>query len=64
MISAKMRQACATIGFSYYDQTTFYYRRHVSSLKPRSAKETLSSAQIATIREQPIAEISDSECRG
>ncbi len=38
------------IGFSYYDIKTFYHRRHVSSIRPRLAKATLSDAQISDIR--------------
>jgi hypothetical protein len=38
------------IGLSWYDTNTFFHRRHVSSLKSRSAEERLSSNQVVRIR--------------
>ena len=38
------------IGFSYYDTTTFFHRRHVTSLGARAAHERMSDADIARIR--------------
>jgi hypothetical protein len=40
------------VGFSYYDLKTFYHRRHISSIKRRLAKATLSDAQITAIRKR------------
>jgi hypothetical protein len=48
------------ISFSYYDANTFYHRRHVSSIKPRLAKATLSDAQITAIRRR-LLEFLDSD---
>lgn len=38
------------LDFSYYDEKTFFHRRHVSSLKSRSALERLPSEQVQRIR--------------
>jgi hypothetical protein len=38
------------IGFSFYDKVNFYHRRHVSSVKSRSAEELLSKDQLEFIR--------------
>jgi hypothetical protein len=45
-------QEIADIGFSYYDKTTFFHRRHVSSLKATSANEVLTQLQIALVRRE------------
>lgn len=42
----------ADIGFSYYDKTTFFHRRHVSSLEMTSAHEVLTQQQIAFVRHE------------
>lgn len=42
----------ADIGFSYYDKTTFFHRRHVSSLETMSAHEFLTQQQIAFVRQE------------
>lgn len=34
------------IGFSYYDRSTFFHRKHVSSINARLASHTISPAQI------------------
>jgi hypothetical protein len=44
-------------GFSWYDSTTLFHRRHISSLKSQSAEERLPSDQVRRIREalaQPV----------
>lgn len=38
------------IGFSYYDQATYFHRRHVSSLRSRPAEARLPPDQIARLR--------------
>jgi hypothetical protein len=38
------------IGFSWYDSSTFFHRRHISSLKSRSALERLPPEQVQRIR--------------
>jgi hypothetical protein len=38
------------VGFSWYDTDTFFHRRHVSSLKSRSAPELLTPEQVQRIR--------------
>jgi hypothetical protein len=38
------------IGFSHYDPTTFFHRRHVSSLGKRQVLNTLSSEQLVRVR--------------
>jgi hypothetical protein len=45
------------IGFSYYDKTTFYHRRHISSLEPRCAEATMSRNDLERIRSEFAAEI-------
>jgi hypothetical protein len=40
------------IGFSYYDDETFFHRRHISSVASNSADAELSSEQLAFIRTQ------------
>jgi hypothetical protein len=40
------------VGYSYYDDTTFFHRRHVSALKKSNASETLSKEQINYIRSE------------
>lgn len=40
------------IGFSYYDKSTFFHRRHVSPPGQRTANDSLSSQQIAHVRKQ------------
>lgn len=40
------------IGFSYYDRDSFYHRRHVTSLAPRSAEKRISASEIAHIRRE------------
>ncbi len=42
----------ADIGFSYYDKTTFFHRRHVSSLETTSANQILTQQQIAFVRQE------------
>jgi hypothetical protein len=37
------------IGFSYYDEETYFHRRHVSSLRSRPAEERLPRDQLARI---------------
>ncbi|MCW8306057.1 hypothetical protein AruPA_03320 [Acidiphilium sp. PA] len=39
------------LGYSYYDQTTFFHRKHVSSLSSTAAEQRLSPAQAARIRQ-------------
>jgi hypothetical protein len=41
-----------SIGVSYYNATTFYHRRHVSSVSKREISTTLNAEQIATMRQQ------------
>jgi hypothetical protein len=43
-------QGVRDIGFSWYDETTFFHRRHVSSLASRPAEQRLSGEQLARIR--------------
>lgn len=38
------------IGFSYYDRSTYFHRRHVSSLRSRPAEDRLPAEQLARIR--------------
>ncbi len=38
------------IGFSWYDETTFFHRRHVASLDSRPAEQRLSGEQLMRIR--------------
>lgn len=38
-------------GFTYYDSNTLLHRRHISSIKSKSAKEYLTNEQILFIRE-------------
>jgi hypothetical protein len=38
------------IGFSYYDNETFFHRRHVSSVVSRPARQVISAANIDRIR--------------
>jgi hypothetical protein len=38
------------LGLTWYDTNTLFHRRHVSSLKSRSAEERLSSNQVVRIR--------------
>lgn len=45
------------IGFSWYDTHTFFHRRHVSSLKSRSALERLPFEQVERIRVSLAEEI-------
>lgn len=40
------------IGFSYYDKSTFYHRRHVSSLNSKKANELLSVEEIKYLRDE------------
>jgi hypothetical protein len=40
------------IGFTFYDRETFFHRRHISSLKSRSAEECLSFQRLVNLREQ------------
>jgi hypothetical protein len=44
------RQDIKDVGFSWYDTNTFFHRRHVSSLKSRSALERLPPEQVHRIR--------------
>ncbi len=37
------------IGFSYYDEETFFHRRHVSSLKPRPAGQRVDPERLAYV---------------
>lgn len=46
--------------FSYYDQRTFFHRRHVSAIRARTARDTLDESQIELIRRQ-LAEFVDSD---
>ena len=39
------------IGFSYYDQDTFFHRRHVSNLRPKPAEQLLPPQQLQRLRE-------------
>jgi hypothetical protein len=39
-------------GFSYYDKTTFFHRKHISSIKSAPANERLTIEQIELIREK------------
>ncbi|MBV9105341.1 MAG: hypothetical protein JO313_04885 [Verrucomicrobia bacterium] len=43
-------QGIKDIGFSWYDAKTFFHRRHISSLKSRSASERLPRDQVQRIR--------------
>ena len=38
------------LGQTWYDANTLFHRRHVSSLKSRSAEERLSLSQVVRIR--------------
>lgn len=40
------------IGFSYYNNSTFFHRNHISSLKSRPAKDSLSMEQVGFIRSE------------
>lgn len=40
------------IGISYYNATTFFHRRHVSSVSKREISKTLNSSQIVNVRQQ------------
>lgn len=40
------------IGISYYNSTTFFHRRHVSSVSKREISKTFNSTQIADVRQQ------------
>lgn len=40
------------LGFTYYDNETFFHRKHISSLKSISATEVFSESQILSIRGQ------------
>lgn len=40
------------IGISHYNATTFFHRRHVSSVSKREISKTLNSTQIANVRQQ------------
>jgi hypothetical protein len=42
--------AVSDIGFSYYDPTTFFHRRHVSSADSRSAADMLAEDDVLRIR--------------
>ncbi len=42
------------IGFSYYDNKTFFHRRHISSIRSIAAEDEFSPSQISTIRNQLI----------
>lgn len=46
----KNRAGMTDIGFSYFDDDTFFHRRHISSLKSRSAVNFLSGDEIKFIR--------------
>jgi hypothetical protein len=39
------------IGFSYYDQTTYFHRRHISSIESMTGAELLDAGQLARIRQ-------------
>lgn len=39
------------IGFSYYNPTTFFHRRHVTSIAKREISETLDPAQVGMVRQ-------------
>ncbi len=43
-------QGVRDIGFSWYDETTFFHRRHVASLDSRPAEQRLSGEQLMRIR--------------
>jgi len=45
-------QNAQDIGFSYYDNVTFFHRRHISSVVSRRATEVLPAAVVADIRSQ------------
>jgi hypothetical protein len=45
-------QGIQDLGFSYYDDRTFFHRRHVSSLISRPAAERIGSASVSQIRDQ------------
>jgi hypothetical protein len=47
---SRERQNIKDVGFSWYDADTFFHRRHVSSLKSRSALERLLPEQVQRIR--------------
>ena len=49
---ARLERSAAVrdIGFSYYDPTTFFHRRHVSSATSRRASEVLASDDVLRIR--------------
>jgi hypothetical protein len=44
------QQDTKDIGFSWYDSNTFFHRRHISSLRSRSAQERLPLEQVQRIR--------------
>lgn len=43
-------QDVSDIGFSYYDQKTFFHRRHISSVQDRSAIERIGEEAVLKIR--------------
>lgn len=45
------------VGFSYYDERTFFHRRHISSLARRSAHDRLSADDLVRIRSELKEEI-------
>ncbi len=49
--------AVSDVGFSFYDRKTLYHRRHVASLRSRSAEERLPREQVLRIRAALSAEI-------
>ncbi|MHB8848651.1 MAG: hypothetical protein ACYC43_09430 [Burkholderiales bacterium] len=48
------------IGFSYYDNKTFFHRRHISSIRSIAAEDEFSPSQISTIRNYLIEYIDSS----
>ena len=48
------------IGISHYNATTFFHRRHVSSVSKREISKTLNLTQIANVRQQ-LGKYVDSE---
>ena len=50
-------EGVSDVGFSYHDRNTFYHRRHVASLRSRSAEERLPREQVLRVRAALAAEI-------
>ena len=47
----EMDEKTVDLGFSFYDRQTFFHRRHVRSLEPLTAEDTLTPSQLAAVRD-------------